>query len=215
MKGLLSVVCAFALVYSCYGLYHLKQKGLGVCDLRIRDYGKVTFVDGDVMTYARGHFVREDIQVCIGPLCKILASDLYRPDLANGSYVAKHFSWSILNNKNSECTSEMVEMEDMPTPYDLFDDYFEFRNATVFYGISCYIYKNASSLHYYGNDTIGAYYGGESDLGDELVQYFADSYTPKTFTFDPKKMKGCDADAYAEPAQDWFDKACKDVPPDF
>ena len=215
MKSLLCVVCAFALVCSCYGLYHLKQKGLGVCDIRIKSSEKISIVDGDFMTYARGRFVRVDMEACVGPLCKIIASDLYRPDLADGSHAVKHFSWSML--PHTSCESEQMDLDDpdMPTPYELFDDYFELRNATVFHGISCYVYQNVSSRKHWGNDTIGAYYGDEMDYDDRFLEYFAESYTPSTFMFDSNKMKGCDADAYTEPAQDWFDKACKDVPPDY
>jgi len=213
MKGLLSVVCAFALVYSCYGLYHLKQKGLGVCDLRIKSTQQISLADGDFVTYARGYFIRVDMELCLGPLCKIIASDLYRPDLADGSHVVKHFSWTML--PSTSCYSEQMDLDQMPTPYKLYDDYFEMRNATVFHGVSCYVYQNATSSKHWGNETIGAYYGDEVDYGNRFLEYFADSYSPETFMFDSKKMKGCDADAYAEPAQDWFDKACKDVPPDF
>jgi len=210
MKSVIAFGFVLAVACCCNaGLYHLKQRNLGVCDLRIvrtEPLSVIKFIDN---TSAHGDFIRKDSYSCVGPFCKIIFSDLYRPDLVNGSYAVKHFSWDFLDDG---CKVEFLTADTMPKPYNYFDDYFEIKTPAVFNGVNCSEFRNETSRSYYGDDELQRFYGQYTDESLYFLDYYPDSYKASDFVFNPKVQKNCEADAYSMPPQDMFDRACDKVP---
>jgi len=215
MRFFLPVVFALvALSCSCNGLYHFYMKALPDCDQVLN----VTYIPPDQPTYqfstlsAHGYFETISQSICSEEgKCDLIYLDMYRPDLADIPSHVREFVWG----KYDECEDEQLSRDQVPTPYEDYEDYFEEREVAIFHGIKCWKFFNSSDSNatcVYGDEKGTKLIGASADGYDVIYSFSAVNHTVDEFKFDATKQPDCNQDSYSTPSQKYYDAACNDIP---
>jgi len=209
-------VVVLAVATCSSAVYHFKQKMVGSCDLSLVFH---VFNDKQPNFYmveefkSHGFYVYYNVSTCIVSTghCTRLTVTLFRPDLADDTYVAKEFEW----NRRPFCQDKQVRVRDIPYYYYSYENWFTDRDPVTFHGVKCYKFYNSSdpqSVIIYGDDTTGELIGTKSETGDVMYNYTAASYDLVDFALSPTDEPDCDKSAYQVSEQKPFDDACKIIP---